>query len=85
MLADTAPRVGRAITRGRLRQSNTPSADIKTIRKILASSKKRNIASYDSAGSISNEELKQILATAESLKDAVQTWLKATHRELLKQ
>ncbi|WP_157467503.1 hypothetical protein [Edaphobacter aggregans] len=61
----------------------TIHADSKTIRKILAFSKKRNIASYDAAGSISNEELKQILVTAESLQDAVQTWLTATHPELL--
>ena len=63
----------------------TIGADSKTIRKILAFSKKRNIASYDSAGSVSNEELKQILATAESLQHAVHTWLKTTHAELLKQ
>jgi len=62
----------------------TIQADSKTVRRILAFSKKRNIASYDSAGSISNEELKQILTTSESLHDAVQTWLKATHPELLK-
>jgi hypothetical protein len=61
----------------------TIQADSKTVRRILAFSKKRNIASYDSAGSISNEELKQILATSESLQDAVQTWLKAAHPELL--
>jgi hypothetical protein len=63
----------------------TIQADSKTIRKIMAFSKKRNVASYDSAGSISNEELKQILVTAESLLDTVQTWLKATHPELMKQ
>jgi hypothetical protein len=62
----------------------TIQADSKTVRKIMGFSKKRNIASYDSAGSISNEELKQILATAENLQDAVQTWLKTTHPELLK-
>jgi hypothetical protein len=63
----------------------TIQADSKTIRKIMAFSKKRNVASYDSAGSISDEELKQILVTAESLRDTIQTWLKATHPELLKQ
>jgi hypothetical protein len=62
----------------------TIQADSKTVRRILAFSKKRNIASYDSAGSITNEELKQVLATSKSLQDAVQTWLKATHPELLK-
>ncbi|HZL28051.1 MAG TPA: hypothetical protein VFC39_16120 [Acidobacteriaceae bacterium] len=39
----------------------TVQADNKLIRKILAFSKKRNVSSYDSAGSISNEELRRIL------------------------
>jgi hypothetical protein len=63
----------------------TIQADDKTIRKIMAFSKKRNVASYDSAGSISDEELNQILSTAEGLQEAVETWLAATHPELLKQ
>jgi hypothetical protein len=61
----------------------TVQADSKLIRKILAFSKKRNTASYDSAGSISDEELRQILATVESLDDQVRTWLTKTHPELL--
>ena len=63
----------------------TVQADNKTIRKIMAFSKKRNVASYDSAGSISNEELKQILSTADSLQQTVETWLAANHPELVKQ
>ena len=63
----------------------TVQADNKTIRKIMAFSKKRNVASYDSAGSISNEELKQILSTADSLQQTVETWLAANYPELLKQ
>ena len=62
----------------------TINADDKTIRKIMAFSKKRNVASYDSAGSISDEELKQILSTAESLQETVETWLRETHPKLLK-
>jgi hypothetical protein len=61
----------------------TIQADGKLIRKILAFSKKRNTASYDSAGSISDEELRQILDTVESLDDQVRTWLTKTHPELL--
>jgi hypothetical protein len=49
----------------------------------LAFSKKRNVASYDSAGSISDEELKQILSAAGTLRQTVETWLAATHPELL--
>jgi hypothetical protein len=61
----------------------TVQADERTIRKIMAFSKKRNAASYDSAGSISNEELQQILSTARSLEHAVATWLATCHPELL--
>jgi hypothetical protein len=63
----------------------TIAADDKTIRKILAFSKKRNAASYDAAGSVSNEDLKQILSTAEDLSESVHAWLKKTHPELLGQ
>ncbi len=60
----------------------TIEADSKLVRKILAFSKKRNTASYDSAGSISEEELRQILATVQDLDDRVRTWLRTTHPEL---
>ena len=61
----------------------TIGADAKLIRKLLAFSKKRNVASYDSAGSISNQELQQILATAEELRHTVGAWLRTAHPELL--
>jgi hypothetical protein len=61
----------------------TIQADGKIIRKIMVFSKKRNVASYDSAGSISDEELKQILSTAQSLQQDVQAWLERLHPELL--
>lgn len=61
----------------------TIAADDKTIRKILTFSKKRNAGSYDAAGSVSNEDLKQILATAKSLNENVHAWLVSTHPELL--
>ena len=58
-------------------------ADLKLTRKLLAFSKKRNIASYDSAGSISNQELKDILITTEELRHTVESWLRTIHPELL--
>ena len=61
----------------------TIGADPKLIRKLLAFSKKRNVASYDSAGSISDQELEQILSTAEDLRHNVETWLRTAHPELL--
>ncbi|WP_263386000.1 hypothetical protein [Granulicella arctica] len=61
----------------------TIGADGRLIRKLLAFSKKRNVASYDSAGSISSQELEQILITAEDLRHTVEAWLRMTHPELL--
>ena len=61
----------------------TIGADTKLIRKLLGFSKKRNVASYDSAGSISDQELEQILATAENLRQTVDAWLRSVHPELL--
>ena len=63
----------------------TIGADPKLIRKLLAFSKKRNVASYDSAGSISDQELEQILSTAEDLRHSVETWLRTAHPELIGQ
>ena len=60
----------------------TIGADPKFIRKLLAFSKKRNVASYDSAGSVSHQELKDILNTAEELRHTVETWLETAHPEL---
>jgi len=60
----------------------TIRADAKLIRKLLAFSKKRNVASYDSAGSISNQELKDILSTAKDLQSAVESWLQKNHPTL---
>jgi len=62
----------------------TIGTDSKTIRKLIAFSKKRNAASYDAAGSISHEELRQILQTAEELRYEVESWMKKVHPELLK-
>ena len=61
----------------------TVGADAKLLRKLSAFSKKRNSASYDSAGSISNQDLEQILSTAKNLRHIVEDWLKNTHPELL--
>ena len=61
----------------------TIGADTKLIRKLLTFSKKRNVASYDSAGSISNQELRDILTTAEELRYTTKSWLRTAHPELL--
>ncbi len=61
----------------------TVKADIKLLRKLYVFSKKRNSASYDSAGSISNQDLEQVLSTAQELRHTVENWLKKFHPELL--
>jgi hypothetical protein len=60
----------------------TIGSDPKLVRKLLAFSKKRNVASYDSAGSISHHELQDILATTEELRYTIESWVQSTHPEL---
>lgn len=61
----------------------TLGVDGRLLRKLFAFSKKRNSASYDSAGSISIQDLLLILDTANNLRATVEEWLKKTHSELL--
>lgn len=61
----------------------TIGADGKLIRKLLAFSKKRNAASYDAAGSVSSQELQQVLVTVEDLRYTVVAWLRTEHPELV--
>lgn len=61
----------------------TVKADSRLLRKLHVFSKKRNSASYDSAGSISNQDLEQVLSTAQELRHTVEDWLKKSHPELL--
>lgn len=61
----------------------TIGADSKLIRKLILFSKKRNVASYDSVGSVSDQELKDILDTEANLRQVVESWLRTDHPELL--
>jgi hypothetical protein len=61
----------------------TVKADSKLLRKLYVFSKKRNSASYDLAGSISNQDLEQVFSTAQELRHTVEDWLKKSHPELL--
>jgi hypothetical protein len=45
--------------------------------------KKRNISSYDRAGSISDREANEMLKFANNLRRDVEKWIRATHPELL--
>jgi hypothetical protein len=62
----------------------TISADSKMIQKMRTFSKKRNLTSYDSAGSVSKQELELAIKTAAELHRQVVAWLEKNHPELLK-
>lgn len=61
----------------------TIKADSRLINRIKAFSKKRNAASYDSAGNVSSQELEAVIKLAEELKGTVTTWLKKNHADLV--
>ena len=62
----------------------TINADSKMIQKMRTFSKKRNVTSYDSAGSVSKQELELAIKTAAELHRQVVAWLEKNHPELLK-
>ena len=62
----------------------TLKADSRLIQKLRVFSKKRNATSYDAAGSISEQELADVIKVAEQLHHDVKTWLKQKHPDLLK-
>ena len=45
--------------------------------------KKRNIGSYEQAGAVSEQEVKEMVALAKDLRDEVVNWLRLNHPELL--
>jgi hypothetical protein len=56
----------------------------KTVHRLLALSKKRNISNYDVAGAVSGQDLEQTIKLATELRAQVIEWLKKSHPELLK-
>jgi hypothetical protein len=61
----------------------TIKADGSLIAQLDKFRKKRNIGSYERAGAISEQEVKEMVALAKSLRDEVIAWLKKNHPELL--
>jgi hypothetical protein len=61
----------------------TLHADSKVIQKLKVFSKKRNATAYDSAGSVSGQELEQAIKVAHELLNEVNAWLARTHPELI--
>jgi len=61
----------------------TLKSDTSLIRKMRVISKRRNTTSYDSAGSVSAQELEQAINVADELQQHVTAWLKENHPRLL--
>ena len=61
----------------------TIQADPKLIKKLLLFSKKRNATSYDSAGSVSRQDLQQVIHVADELQKRVMVWIREQHPELM--
>lgn len=62
----------------------TLGTDARLIQRMKMLSRKRNAASYDSAGHVSPQELELAIRTATDLQHAVIVWLKKHHPELMK-
>lgn len=62
----------------------TTTPDRRVIDTFDAFRKKRNISSYDLAGSVSDKEADEMLKLAASLRADVEKWIRATRPELLK-
>ena len=62
----------------------TTTPDRRVIDTLDAFRKKRNVSSYDLAGSVSDKEADEMLKLAASLRADVEKWIRATRPELLK-
>jgi hypothetical protein len=62
----------------------TTTPDQRVIDTFDAFRKKRNVSSYDLAGSVSDKEADEMLKLAASLRADVEKWIRATRPELLK-
>jgi hypothetical protein len=54
-----------------------------TVRKLDGFRRKRHRASYDVAGAVSEQEVREAVALAAELGTSVRAWLEATHAELV--
>lgn len=61
----------------------TIGADANVVARLDRFRKKRNISDYERAGSVSDQEVEEMLALAENLNDSVIKWLKDNHPELV--
>jgi hypothetical protein len=63
----------------------TIGADVAAINQFEQFRKKRNIGGYERAGSISDQEAKEMIALAQHLRKRVAEWLGANHPDLLEE
>ncbi len=61
----------------------TLQLDDKTIKKFNKFRQKRNISDYEMIGMISEQEVTEMIALAQELRDMVTEWLKRNHPELI--
>jgi len=61
----------------------TTGKDSKFIRNSGAFRQKRKVSKYDIGGGISDREVLEMTATAESLRNDVERWIRRNHAELL--
>jgi hypothetical protein len=63
--------------------AHTIKADARLIAQLDKFRKKRNIGSYERAGAVSEQEVKEMFALATNLRDELEKWLRSNHPELL--
>ena len=63
--------------------AHTVGVDASTIDRLDAFRKKRNVADYERAGTVSDHEVAEITALARQLRRQVENWLHADHPALL--
>jgi hypothetical protein len=61
----------------------TVGADHRLIAQLDHFRKKRNLSDYERSGMTSNQEAKEMIALAKTLRDIVVKWLLAAHPELM--
>ncbi len=53
------------------------------VRPLDAFRKKRNLSEYERIGSVSDREVREIVESAERIRQQVETWIRTTHPQLL--
>ena len=84
-LAATGYRTGREAHHYRAIQSLAFTIDASTdlVDQLDSFRKKRNISDYERAGAVSEQEAREMLALAKTLREMITHWLKKNHPELI--